>query len=212
MLLLCANGLTTPHLTACLPSPSMGMGGRAALVVTADNEYKARNRHVPRCAEELSESGFSVETVDLDESPVSRLWDYDVVEFIGGNPYYLLRALRAQNAVPVLSALARDRVLIGWSAGAVVMTPSIGIIDEFTPELNLWGVDDLTGLCLTSLHIVPHYEKFCGRFDAFAARCDRYERKIGAPLLRLNDGEGLCITAEGVCLIQRDGTVRHNIG
>ena len=51
-----------------------------------------------------------------------------MVEFIGGNPYYLLRECRAEET---LKALARERCLIAWSAGALVMGPTIGIIDVF---------------------------------------------------------------------------------
>ena len=128
MLRLCSNGLTCGGLRDCAAQ----FGGKtAALVVTADNVYKEKNYHVPRAREELRQCGLDVTLFDVDTQPVGRLAGFDVVEFIGGNPYYLLRALRECRAEETLKALARERCLIAWSAGALVMGPTIGIIDVF---------------------------------------------------------------------------------
>lgn len=70
--------------------PFVDKGGTSALVVTADNQYKDKNYHVPRCMEELQSLGLTVDLFDIDISPVEQLLSYDVVEFIGGNPFYLL--------------------------------------------------------------------------------------------------------------------------
>lgn len=61
-----------------------------AVVVTADNEYKEKNYHVSRCVTELEALNLCVDILDLDKIPAQNLLNYDVVEFIGGNPFYLL--------------------------------------------------------------------------------------------------------------------------
>ena len=52
MLLLCSNGLTSSALPDAL-APHTARCKTAALVVTADDQYKAANHHVPRCIEDL---------------------------------------------------------------------------------------------------------------------------------------------------------------
>ena len=65
---------------------------KAALVVTADNEYKEQNYHVPRCIKELEALGLTVDIFDLDKDAPELLLNYDVVEFIGGNPFFCCTA------------------------------------------------------------------------------------------------------------------------
>ena len=56
---------------------------------------------------------------DLDARPRRLLNSYDVAEFIGGNPFYLLDAVRKSGAETVLREIAADKILIGWSAAAL---------------------------------------------------------------------------------------------
>ena len=48
MLLLCSDGLSSPALLEAA-RPHVAGKRTAALVVTADDQYKERNWHVPRC-------------------------------------------------------------------------------------------------------------------------------------------------------------------
>ena len=87
MLILCSNGLSSSALKSSLSSTIKS--GKSALVVTADNEYKENNYHVARCISELNSLHLDVDIIDIDKQPIQDLLIYDVVEFIGGNPYYL---------------------------------------------------------------------------------------------------------------------------
>lgn len=190
MLLLCSDGLTNSKLQNCVKE----FGGKtAALVVSADHVYKEKNYHVPRVTEELQQCGLTVDLFDLDIQCVNELLCYDVIEFIGGNPYYLLKLLRECHAEKILTEFAQNRCLIGWSAGAIVMGPTIGIIDVFSPEMNQWGLTDLTGMNLTDVQILPHYDKFLNRYDKLEERCLKYEKENLCQVIRLNDGEGIVI-------------------
>ena len=66
MLILCSNGLTSEKLLAHVSEKSAGCK-KAALVVTADNEYKEKNHHVQRCIEELESINLVVDIFDLDK-------------------------------------------------------------------------------------------------------------------------------------------------
>ena len=192
MIALLSNGITSEVLRNAL-SKYISPLSSATVVVTADNEYKEQNYHVPRVIKELTEYGLSVDTFDLDTQDASELLKYDVVEFIGGNPYYLLNSIYVHNASAVIKQLAEERVLLGWSAGAMVFTPSIEIVDKLTPEINIVSLDDLEGLCLTNTHLIPHYNNFLKRFDKLEDICKTYEQDHNCSVVRLNDGDGIII-------------------
>ena len=198
MLVLCSNGLTGQKLFDEVKSRMHSKTLCAAVVVTADNEYKERNYHVPHTVDELSRLGLSSECFDLDGQSPELLLNYDAVTFIGGNPYYLLDSLRRTNAKPVLEKLAREKTLIGWSASALVMGPSLGLIDIYSPEMNFLGLRNLTAMRLTDIYILPHYSKFINRYKRFEERCREFEAANGCEVLRLNDGEGIVVDGENV--------------
>ena len=199
MLVLCSDGLTGAALLDAVRIAA-GKGNRAAVVVTADPIYKERNYHVARVRAELESIGLGVDLFDLDTMPAKRLLSYDVVECIGGNPFYLLHAIRAQRAAEVFQMLARTHVLIGWSAAVFVFGPTLALVNQYSPELNEWGISDLRGLGLTKIEALPHYDRFLTRIDGFEQICSDYERKHGVSVLRLNDGDGVWIDGETICV------------
>lgn len=189
MLILTSNGLSSDALIK--ETRKYIPYGKAALVVTADNEYKEKNHHVKRLTNELLSLGLFVECFDFDTQSPAELETYDVVELIGGNPYYLLHSIKKNGFADILKGIAKNKHLIGCSAGALVLTPSLNLIDLYSPELNIVGLSDLTALHLTDAHILPHYEKFSKRFDSFELKCLQYEEKNACNVIRLNDGEAL---------------------
>ena len=195
MLVLCSDGLTGERLLSKLRSKTAHCK-TAALVVTADHEYKENNYHVARCTAELQALGLQVERFDLDKQPAELLLNYDAVEFIGGNPYYLLHAIRKSHASGVLRSIAETKVLIGWSAAAFVFGPTLELVDVYSPEMNFLGLTDLRGLNLTQTQVLPHYSKFLTRFEGFEEKCRAYEQEHGAEVIRLNDGEGVFLDGD----------------
>ena len=201
MIVLCSNGLTSEKLLQRVGS-LLHNCKTAALVVTADPDYREKNYHVPHCRAELEALGLTVTICDLDFQPAETLLHFDVVEFIGGNPYYLLDVLHKYHAEPVLQALARERCLIGWSAAAFVFGPTLALVDRYSPEMNTPDLTDLTALGLTDVQVLPHYSRFLARFDGFEDTCRAYEEAHGITVLRLNDGDGVIIQDDEIQLVQ----------
>lgn len=204
MLALLSNGITSLALKEAIEKYVVGKKN-AAVVVTADNEYKTKNYHIPRVINELTLYGLEVELFDLDSQNPKLLLGYDVVEFIGGNPYYLLNAARNCNAYSVLEQIAKEKVLIGWSAGALVMSSSIAVIDAFEPQMNFVNLTDFKGLCLADVHLIPHYSKFTQRYEFFEEKLKQYEIANGCELIRLNDGDGMLFD-KGQCVLIKSNT------
>ena len=192
MLLLCSNGLSSEQLLTYMHGKTADCQ-TAALVVTADHEYKENNYHVPRCVSELQTLNLTVDIFDLDKQPADLLLNYDIVEFIGGNPYYLLDSIRKTNSVEVLRNIAATKILIGWSAAAFVFGPTLELVNRYSPEMNFLELTDLSGLSLTDIQVLPHYNKFLSRFDHFEETCCLYEKEHNVKVLRLNDGDGVLI-------------------
>ena len=192
MLILCSNGLTSDVLLQAVREKAKHSLS-AALVVTADHEYKEQNYHVNRCRKELESIGLDVDLFDIDYSPAEKLLEYAVVEFIGGNPFYLLKSITDHNAAYVLKQLADEKILIGWSAAAFVFGPTLELVNRYSPEMNIWKLKDLNGISLTEAEVLPHYSKFLSRFEKFEEKCKEYEHLYGVNVIRLNDGEGVII-------------------
>lgn len=192
MLVLCSDGLSSENLLKAM-SKRIKKYKSAAIVVTADHEYKEKNYHVNRVVGELKSLNLCVDILDLDKIPAQNLLDYDVVEFIGGNPFYLLNSIREHNAVDILRTLANTKVLIGWSASAFVFGPTLELVNMYSADMNFLHLNDLSGINLTDIEILPHYEKFLKRFDQFEEKCQIYEKEHSVKVIRLNDGEGVFI-------------------
>ena len=195
MLVLCSNGLSSNKILAYMKEKVVSCK-TAALVVTADNEYKENNYHVARCIKELETLDLKVDVFDLDKQPASILLQYDVVEFIGGNPYYLLHSIRENNAQEILRDIAQNKVLIGWSAAAFVFSPTLELVNCYSPEMNFIGLTDLNALSLTEVQVLPHYNRFLSKFENFEEKCCEYEKEYDVRVIRINDGEGVFIDEE----------------
>lgn len=195
MLLLCSNGLSSETLLSHISSKMIDCK-TAALVVTADSEYKENNYHVPRCVLELKALNLMVDIFDLDKQSADLLLKYDVVEFIGGNPFYLLHSIRENKAIEILRDIAANKILIGWSAAAFVFGPTLELVNCYSPEMNFLGLTDLNGLSLTKVQVLPHYSTFLTRFERFEEKCSTYEKAQNVNVIRINDGDGVFIDSE----------------
>ena len=196
MLILCSNGLSSEKLISCIRDIIIGHKD-AALVVTADNEYKEKNYHVDRCIKELTALNLSVDVFDLNKQPAELLLNYDVVEFIGGNPFYLLRSIKENHATDILKDLANKRILIGWSAAAFVFSPTLELVNSFSPEMNFIGLTELNALALTDIQVLPHYSRLNTKlnttFEHVEEICSAYEERYKIKVIRINDGDGVII-------------------
>lgn len=197
MVVLCSNGLSSNKLLSFVKERVVDCK-TAALVVTADNEYKEKNYHVQRCIKELESLNLMVDTFDLDKQSPELLLNYDVLEFIGGNPFYLLHAIRQSNATDILKDFAEKKILIGWSAAAFVFSPTLALVNGYSPEMNFVGLTDLNALALTKVEVLPHYNKFITRFEQFEEKCSAYEKEHNTIVIRLNDGDGVIVDGEEV--------------
>ncbi|HEY40793.1 MAG TPA: type 1 glutamine amidotransferase-like domain-containing protein [Dehalococcoidia bacterium] len=81
----------------------------------------------------------------------------DAIHLSGGNTYYFLHWLRRRNMMDTLvQYVAQGGVLIGVSAGSILMTPDITTSSLCGDEINE-GETDFSGMGLVSFAFVPHF-------------------------------------------------------
>ena len=93
----------------------------------------------------------------------------------------------------MLRRIAKEKILIGWSASAFVFGPTLELVNMYSPEMNIVNLTDLRALALTNMEVLPHYDSFANMFDRFEERCSHYEKKHHTCVIRLNDGEGIIL-------------------
>lgn len=95
---------------------------------------------------------------DFSDEALSKLLDYGAVYLSGGNTYAFMDSAKKRNIYPILKKhLENEGLLIGASAGSIMMTPSIDLAgiggDKNTPNLK-----DTTGFNFVNFEFHPHFK------------------------------------------------------
>lgn len=191
MILLTSNGLSSQNLLNCVSEYSGDMRS-AVLVTTASVGYKEKDKHIPRLSKKLRTLGLSVDFFDFDTDQPEKLLQYDLIEIIGGNPFYLLNSIGNSKAEKILETVAKEKFLVGISAGSLVLQRNIDLIAGYSLEMNEEvGLKDFTGLGLVNIEILPHYHRFLNVFERFEERAREYEIQNNCSVIRIDDGQGV---------------------
>jgi len=114
-----------------------------------------------------------------------RLLSCNILVISGGNTFELLHNLRQSGLDQAIKQFAQQEefVLAGFSAGAIVLTPSIKICRQPGFDPNLIGLSDLTGLGLVNFEIWPHYQ------DHQQSLLESYRQQTQYEVEIIKDGE-----------------------
>ena len=95
------------------------------------------------------EDGFSTTTIE-------SIFQADAIHLSGGNTYrFLYWILRRGLSKRLIQYAHTGGVLIGVSAGSIIMTPNINI-SKLCDDRNDIGLKNCTGLNLVDFHYLPH--------------------------------------------------------
>ena len=94
------------------------------------------------------------------EIEINKLKTADILMITGGNTFKLLDHLRKSGLDEAIKEFwKKDRVVIGgFSAGAIILSPSIQTAKTGCPDVNEPGLTDLSALNIVDFEIWPHYE------------------------------------------------------
>ncbi|MEI6532401.1 MAG: Type 1 glutamine amidotransferase-like domain-containing protein [Candidatus Roizmanbacteria bacterium] len=92
---------------------------------------------------------------------IKKLTNSNILVISGGNTFELLNNLRKSGLGDVIKRmLNKDIILIaGFSAGGLVLTPTIEVCNLPNFDQNLIGLTNLKGLELVPFEIFPHYKE-----------------------------------------------------
>lgn len=132
-------------------------------------------------------SDVKVDYFDLSENfsneDLRKLLGYGTIYLSGGNTYIFMDSARKRNIYSILKKHLEDGgLIVGASAGAIMMTPSIdlaGFEDENTPNLK-----DTSGFAFVDFEFHPHFK------DTDVDYLSSYMKK-GDHVYTCKDGDGI---------------------
>lgn len=176
-----------------------GVSEAKVTIITTASPFKEQNKYAQKAKEDFVEMGFRhINFIDLEFESPDRLKEKDVIFINGGNPFKLLYHTKKSGADKVFSELSsKNVVIVGVSAGALLLGPNIKVVHYFTPNINVFGMYDFTALNLTDILIFPHFD----REDIFKDltgkpiedRLKEFERIANCEMTRLKDEDYLII-------------------
>ena len=195
MIFLTSNGLTSEQLQNEFRKAIENRGRRCAIIPTAMEKDKEKDIWLEETKAELSGFGLDCEYFYFGTDDNSKLAEYDIIYICGGNVFYLMQEIKQCCAEEAIRKAAENSVIVGVSAGSLIMQENLDLIRELIPRMNKRvKLKDLTALNLTNgIEHLPHRTRYIGIIDAFEKRVKTYERKAGHSVVCLEDGQGIII-------------------
>lgn len=190
MLLMMSDGLSSDALRSCLPSIA---GKKAAIIPTAIASTKQRQASIPSVQEDLSRLGAGqCEIIDIVSQRPKALEQFDLLYFMGGNAFLLLKEIRARGYGDALRRFEEQGLILSSSGGALAFGQTIAHIDLLDTSMNKkYGLTDFTALSIAPVSICPHKRRFIEKYDRFLERIAAFETQTGQKIVLLEDGEGI---------------------
>lgn len=166
---------------------------RGGTVAYISSEPQDSNRpYYKSTIEDYSHFGndIKVDYFDLSDNfsdeALLKLLDYGTIYLSGGNTYAFMDAAKKRNIYPILKKhLENGGLLIGASAGSIMMTPSIDLAgmggDKNTPNLK-----DTTGFNFVDFEFHPHFKD-----NEVPDYLSEYMKGRGYDLYTCKDGSGI---------------------
>lgn len=111
-----------------------------------------------------------------------KLLQSNILVISGGNTFTLLNNLRKSGLDKTISEFVEksEFSIAGYSAGAIVLTPSIAICKLPGFDANTVNIEDFTGLGIVDFEVFPHYDSVSQQplFDEYQKRTTYKVRKI----------------------------------
>ena len=158
MIILTSTGLSSPTLISTLSELILEKNLRTASIIVTAHTKKRLNKYVIKARSDLVSAGIhTVWLIDLSQNCLTQLKKSDIIYIAGGNTFTLLQAIHEHNLQQALITIFQKKVVIGVSAGAIILTPTIRIAHEVQPD-EYKKVTSFHGLNLVPYEIYPHYE------------------------------------------------------
>ncbi|MBU1356645.1 MAG: Type 1 glutamine amidotransferase-like domain-containing protein [Candidatus Edwardsbacteria bacterium] len=123
---------------------------------------------------------------EYDSALTDELLACDAIHLSGGDPFQFLGSIRKRKFGPVLKKYLNDGgILLGISAGAIVLTPSINISHVFYKSRT----DQHHAVGLVDFHFLPHWNQREDRLEDVK----RFSIENKATVYACRDGDGMVV-------------------
>lgn len=158
-LLLTSNGLSSEAAIEKVKTVLPNLKNRSAVIITTAAKDKENNKWNIITKNQFLDLGYEeVEYLDLETNPQVNLAKFSTIYVCGGNTFKLLKAIKESNFEEEVRKLLNNYgFYIGASAGALILTPTIQIAGEVSPDENLVELKDFTAFGIVDFEFLPHY-------------------------------------------------------
>lgn len=130
---------------------------------------------------------------DFSDESLEEMLHYGTIYLSGGNTYIFMNDARKRSLYKILRKhLNNGGILVGASAGAIMMTPTIDIADGF--DENIFGLTDVKGFSFVPFEFFPHLDESHHDFLV------KYMGGKDSMLYICKDGDGIFCGDDGVQL------------
>ena len=136
---------------------------------------------------------FELET-EYEPGKTKDLFACDAIHLSGGSTYNFLYWLRQRGFISILHDYVEiSGVLIGVSAGAILMTPEISTT-HICGEEPSHSLNDLSGLNLVDFAFLPHINQI----ESPEAKLIEYSISHGRKIFGCHDGDGIIVDSDNI--------------
>lgn len=134
---------------------------KIALVPTAASRDGSTD-YVDKTKNLLEGLGATITEIDISKAEYPAIEavfeEADILFFTGGNTFFLMDQLRITGTDELVKKeVAKGKLLIGESAGAIVCAPNIKYVEQMDEKPKDYSQKDDAGLGLIDLYVIPHY-------------------------------------------------------
>lgn len=149
---------------------------------------------------------------EYDKKKIEELLACDAIHLSGGNTYYFLHFIKRRNFIPILkNFVKKGGVLVGVSAGGIIITPNIRtttLYSEDKDDENVVGLRDFTSLGLVDFEFFPHLNQKA----RYLKELKTHSETSSSIIYACNDGDGIVIEDDkmrfvGEILKVKDGVI-----
>ncbi len=135
-----------------------------------------------------------IDFIDLEVENPNIILNYDIIFLEGGNPFRLMYWIRKSKSEPIFKQfLANEGVLVGRSAGSLVLGQDFSICNYLSPEMNNFDMTDFSGLGLCDVNICPHYNVFPDVYEDCEKKLKKCEKEQNIKINKLYDGQAFIV-------------------
>ncbi len=136
---------------------------------------------------------------EYDETKIMNIFKCDAIHLSGGNTFYFLNLLKKRRLLELLKSYVNNGgILIGISAGSIIMTKTIDIAGYGDDsDENIIGLENTDSLGFVDFQFYPHWDGSEKTLDSL----NIYAKEKNCTVYACKDGDGIVVNGDEIKLI-----------